>query len=442
MRDGLLDLDQEDTSSWSNARRLEHLRGLEELVRRAQSAGHAIINQMDEQGVCAGFGGVKLRDLLADRLSISLSDAAERIRAAKDLGATTLITGEVLPPRLREAAQAQSEGLIGVEHVRVLREFDNHVPARVDPEVKEQANRELAGFATRLRPDQFRPLSIRLLSCVDPDGSLEDERDRRRKSYIQLGIQGADKMSVLKGRIDPEARAYLEVVFAKLAAPGVLNPDQQEQTSTTEDENISFAEAEARDGRSLGQRQHDALKFLARRFTDGKTSVEEVQEALQKGVPMVVNATVTLQELHEAAGLAYTAGQTALPVRDLIRMAAKTIPYLTIFDQHREVPLYLGRSKRTASIGQRIALAAAEGGCSFPGCTAPPNYCEVHHVDQWATGGNTDIDKLTLACSAHHRLAGPGPRHWHTAKHRGATHWKPPAFAQYLRRTLHQTDNA
>ena len=39
------------------------------------------------------------------------------------------------------------------------------------------------------------------------------------------GRKGADGMSELRGLLDPEARATLDAVLAKLAAPGMANPD-------------------------------------------------------------------------------------------------------------------------------------------------------------------------------------------------------------------------
>lgn len=32
-----------------------------------------------------------------------------------------------------------------------------------------------------------------------------------------------------------------------------------------------------------------------------------------------------------------------------------------------------------------------------PGSSAPPAYCQMHHIDRWESGGMTDIDGLTLA---------------------------------------------
>ncbi|MUM24609.1 HNH endonuclease, partial [Mycobacterium sp. CBMA271] len=50
--------------------------------------------------------------------------------------------------------------------------------------------------------------------------------------------------------------------------------------------------------------------------------------------------------------------------------------------------------------------------------------CEVHHIHEWAHGGTTDIDRLTFACPAHHRLLSQG---WTTRKQPdGTTEWIPP----------------
>ena len=64
-------------------------------------------------------------------------------------------------------------------------------------------------------------------------------------------------------------------------------------------------------------------------------------------------------------------------------------------------------------------------GCTAPGCDMPGYLCEVHHVQEWAEGGRTDIDDLTFACGQHHRLITPGG--WTTRKRKdGTTEWRPP----------------
>jgi len=41
--------------------------------------------------------------------------------------------------------------------------------------------------------------------------------------------------------------------------------------------------------------------------------------------------------------------------------------------------------------------------CTHRGCTAPPAYCEAHHIKHWADGGETNLANLALLCWRHHR---------------------------------------
>ncbi|ORB59388.1 DUF222 domain-containing protein, partial [Mycobacterium shinjukuense] len=70
------------------------------------------------------------------------------------------------------------------------------------------------------------------------------------------GKQGADGMSAITGYLTPEARATLDAVLAKLAAPGMANPaDPTPCVSGTP----SQAAIDA-DTRSTAQRNHDGLQ--------------------------------------------------------------------------------------------------------------------------------------------------------------------------------------
>ena len=64
-------------------------------------------------------------------------------------------------------------------------------------------------------------------------------------------------------------------------------------------------------------------------------------------------------------------------------------------------PLWLGRSRRLASVAQHLAVAVRDRGCVD--CGAPMHRCEIHHVREWENGGPTDIDNLTALCGPHHR---------------------------------------
>jgi hypothetical protein len=107
-------------------------------------------------------------------------------------------------------------------------------------------------------------------------------------------------------------------------------------------------------------------------------------------------------------------------------MAAHAHNYLLLFDNAKRCQLYKGRDTRLATPAQRLVLYATERGCSRPGCTVPAAWCQVHHANtDWAAGGHTDIDNLTLACGPDNRLVNDDG--WTTRKPPGGpTQWHPP----------------
>jgi len=61
---------------------------------------------------------------------------------------------------------------------------------------------------------------------LDQDSDLSDA-DRAKRSYFIKSRQRADGMSEFRGSADPELGALLDAVFAKWAAPGMCNPDDE-----------------------------------------------------------------------------------------------------------------------------------------------------------------------------------------------------------------------
>jgi hypothetical protein len=64
-------------------------------------------------------------------------------------------------------------------------------------------------------------LANKLTDCLNPDGNFTDV-DRARQRGIIIGRQDIDGMSPIKGYLTPQARATLDAVFVKLAAPHQL----------------------------------------------------------------------------------------------------------------------------------------------------------------------------------------------------------------------------
>ncbi len=201
------------------------LERLETVERRLRTPRHALINQLAAQAGEEELGG-KLPAALADRLRITKAEAHRRIAEADDLGERRALTGEPLAPTLTATAAAQRDGLIGDGHVKVIRDFMSHLPAAVDPGTREAAEADLAGKARDFRPDQVATYAREVMALLHPDGDYSDE-ERARKRGIILGKQEYDGMSRISGMITPELRALIEAAWAKLAAPGACNPEDQ-----------------------------------------------------------------------------------------------------------------------------------------------------------------------------------------------------------------------
>ncbi|OBC11341.1 hypothetical protein A5786_03885 [Gordonia sp. 852002-50816_SCH5313054-a] len=218
-------------------------------------------------------------------------------------------------------------------------------------------------------------------------------------------------MSRLTADLDPIARARLDTVLDAWAKPGMNNPDDPGSPvgPITMANAEQVAAAALRDQRSPAQRNHDAFSALL-----GQVLESGMLGNTHRGLPIQVIVTTSLHELEAQAGIAQTTSGTLLPIQDVINMAASAgaSQYLAVFGDHTSVPLYLGRSKRIASLGQRLASFASPGGkmCSAPGCNQPASRVQMHHAAKdWADGGLTDIDQLVPACDVHNRRVGTKP---------------------------------
>jgi hypothetical protein len=391
----------------------EHLAVLqrcERMRRWLPAIEHPVINQLSDQADPAELGGT-LAGALANRLRITRAEASRRIHQAADLGERRALNGEPLEPVLPATAQAQRNGVIGFGHVAVIRGFFHRLPDFVDIETRHKAEAHLAQLAGEHRPDELAKLADTLTDCLNPDGDFTDI-DRARRRGITIGKQDIDGMSPISGYLSPEARATIDAVFAKLAAPGMCNSADVEPC-------VSGTPSQAaidNDTRSAGQRNHDALLALARH------ALASGELGQHNGLPASIVVTTTLKELEAGSGKALTGGGSLLPMSDVIRLAGHAHHYLVIFDKGKALALY--HTKRLASPAQRIVLYAKDRGCSFPGCTVPANLCEAHHCNPYATNPVTDVNDLTLACGPNHKLAEQG---WTTRKnHNGDTEWIPP----------------
>jgi Domain of unknown function (DUF222) len=323
------------------------------------------------------------------------------------------LNGEPLAPLLDQVADAQAAGTMGPEHVGVIRDFVDALPGWVAHATREKAHKELTRIASGSGPDELRKAAQREATLIDQDGPEPNDAERARKRSIHLGPQQPNGLSRLTGWVDPQFRATFEPIQAKLAAPGMCNPDDDNPCTTG---TPSQAQIHA-DTRNAGQRTHDAFAAT------GRTALSSGELGQRHGLPATIVVTTTLQDLEAAHGSGVTAGGSLLPMAEVIRLATHAHHYLAVFDKHTNEALYLGRSKRIAPAAHRIVLYARDRGCTFPGCTVPAHGTQVHHTTGWKDNGQTNIDEEVLACGPDNRLAETG---WTVNIRHGIAEWIPP----------------
>ncbi|QRY50167.1 HNH endonuclease signature motif containing protein [Mycolicibacterium septicum] len=388
----------------------------EHQVRCAPAADHGLLAEMQSRTTAAEIGAKNWADVLAIRLRISNKEAKRRIAEAANLGPRTTVTGQSMAPVLPATAAAQAAGDINTDHVAIIRKFFDKPPVPLDAATHAQIDADLARIAAGNSPEILKQCADRIGFLLNQDGDAPSDEQPERHGEIIIGPQNADGTSEIRGRLTPEARATLEPILSRYGAPGMCNPADEHPCTT----GTPSTEAIAADARSAAQRNHDALVAI------GRNALSSGELGQHNGLPVTIVVSTTLRELETRTGTGLTASGTRLPIADVIRMAAHAHHYLAVYENHRQVPLYLGRSKRIASPAQRLVLHNRDRGCTRPGCTCPTDRCQTHHAKaDFSQGGLTDVTDLTLSCPKSNRLV--HNKGWRTrVRDDGRVEWIPP----------------
>jgi len=417
VRDAVDTLIDEPADLATAADLVEVLDELETVGCRLPAVRHRLLARLQIETTPQQMGAKSWRDVLAIRWRLSRGEAHRRLSDAALLAPRQPVVGPPLPPQLPATAAAQAAGRITGEHVTEIARGLDKLPGFVDTTTRDRIEADLVTTATGAGPTEVRDRADLTLFYLDQDGPEPDDTERARHRGIAKKSQRRDGMTDLTASLTPEAWAVWEAIFAKYAAPGMCNPDDDEPCTAG---TPTQAQIDA-DHRSLAQRRHDALLAV------GRIALMGGQLGQLNGLPVSVIVRTTLQDLQSRAGVGVTGGGTKLPIRDVIRMAAHATHYLAVFDRATGAALDLFRARRVASAAQRIMLIAREGGCTKPGCTVGAYGAQVHHFTDWAQGGLTNIANLGLACPPDNRAVHDGDHGWSTKLNaRGQVEWTPP----------------
>ncbi len=292
------------------------------------------------------------------------------------------LVGEVLAPHHPALSQAISEGSVSVVAAgRVLMTLDAVAPFASSDHLA-QVESFLIEHAPQLTERQFGQLCRAVPDRFDQDGAEPREDLLRQKSGVRVQItrEGLTRWIVT---MHPEAAGMLTAALDARTAPRRQPTFETQRTDDVERVPLHRARL-------------DALVSIAR-------------ESLQRdsgrvaGTAVTMMVTVSLETLRTGLGSARIAGVDEVICAATARRLASDAEIIPVVLGGESEQLDQGRAQRLSTEPQRRALALRDRGCIWPGCSAPPGWCEVAHVVPWFSGGATDLDNLVLMCPFHHR---------------------------------------
>ena len=280
-----------------------------------------------------------------------------------------------------------------------------------------------------LDPDALFKRARELRDDLDEAGIVE----RERAIYEQRSVRRVKRANGLNRYIidaDLEGTAFLDslhdtITSPRRGGPRFVDPDEK-----------AWAETVAADERTNEQYLHDAFLHVLRAGSAADES-RIVVGSRPPAVRLLANVTAIEAAAKNGALGGFSASSGTAPGHGRIEGLDIPVSIATIERNACEVgtvsidfftgqPLDVGREQRLFTKRQRIALAARDGGCRWPGCDRPPSWCEAHHIKHWKRDrGRTDIANGVLLCRHHHLLL--HDNNWEIRR-AGADYWLiPPA---------------
>ena len=352
-----------DVGSLSDAELVERLAELGRERCRVEGQLAEIAAEMHRRN-----GGRGAAALMRERLNVSARQATAEVELAASLASEF--------PATLAALRA---GEITTGHARVI--------ARVAADPDHADESALLEMARGYPVDMFSRMTRHYMS----PGTSSEERNRQHQNRWASLVQDPDGSWRLSAYFDHDTGKRVSVSFNQMVR-NYRNGERSHQDVSSQ------------------QRRADALANLI--TGEGPHRRPDVTLLMIADYDIV---TRELRNLRYDDGLPVSVDQIAK-----LAAGAKILP--AIFDTDGD-PLWLGRAQRNASAGQRIVLAARDGGCV--NCGSPVERSEPHHIEWSSRGGPTDIDNLALLCErCHHLIHDDG---WQLHRNNGQHRLQPPA---------------
>ena len=289
--------------------------------------------------------------------------ALEELQASKQQARREVETASQFS-QVPETLDALGAGDIPADHAKQIAKAASQGPVDESVLVEAARSQDFGTFSRTLRDHQHEQ------SPDDGKSLMANQRKRRDLSFFKSPEDG---MFILNGRFDPVAGNRIEAALAD-----EVRRSRNDQSDS--DDQISF-----------GQRMADALENLV---------CADTEDRKPHGTTLIL--TADWDALNQKLADARLLDGTPLPMSEALRLACNADILPSVFNTKNQ-ELWVGRKLRLATEAQRAALIIRDKHCI--GCGRSAVWCEAHHIEEWLTGGRTDIDNLVLVCkSCHHQI--------------------------------------
>ena len=375
--------------------------------------------QLRDAGLAARQGERNGVDLLVKECRISSREARRRIMIGTPLASRLSLTGEETEGRFPALAAAVTAGAVPLDSARVIVDALQPLRRRVPLEDLQAAEAALTEEATRTNPDLLLIQAVQWAMRLDQDGAKPTEQQARSERAFRWGdrITGGRRFS---GICPAEEEAELQAALISKRKGVQMTCEGGDPGDDDGDGLPRWHEADG-DQRTTAQMDFDTLLAYLRA---GVRAEADGGGASLKN-PHEVVTIVTADDLERRQGGGH-------PLGVLARFSLPTVERLQCGGSERlsvtgagGEPLWLGRPTRLFSPAQKKAIAARDGGCAWPGCTAPISWCDAHHVKWYVRDrGRTDIDNEVALCSHHHHVIHASEQ-WEIRMHQRLPHLVP-----------------
>ncbi|MGN6474022.1 MAG: DUF222 domain-containing protein [Mycobacteriales bacterium] len=343
---------------------LESQQRILRLERRLHGIGARRLQVIDTRDITTTECGRSTRWWLVEEQLLGRGDADTRLQLARS---------SVTRPAIVEAMVA---GEVSQPQASVIVNF---LPKLDDPDARDHAEKTLLDAAKVVDTTRLTRGLRELRDAYSLDESAEARSVRQHEGRWLRFTSTFDGMTRFDGMLDPTAAATVQTALQPLAAPGG-----------------------ELDNRTVGQRRADALLDLA------KLALSSGQLPETAGEPTQVHVTTDIDDLTRQLQPGDTCRSTlnGIPITpNTVRMLACDAAIIPIVMRGTSEILDLGRTTRTWTRAQRKAAKIRAGQhCEAPLCQAAIARCELHHEDEWAKFGRTDLNNGIYLCTYHHWL--------------------------------------